>query len=108
MNGQFKLFTKANCVSDQTCTYCADAQYWHAQKTFEERCTDDWDVDTSVYYGESSAGDRDARDMKSMLPGHGQDSEPSVFVKYALPYFFNIYRGETTFEINRRCSKAIP
>ena len=45
--------------------FYTDAQFWHNQLEQDERNTDDWDVDTSVYY-EAGAGDLDSKDMKDM------------------------------------------
>jgi len=59
--------------------FYTDAQFWHAQLDPEERNTDDWDVDTSVYYGGTDS-DRDSRDMRDMnLPQ--DDRCQSVFTK---------------------------
>ncbi|XP_033113500.1 G patch domain-containing protein 3-like [Anneissia japonica] len=46
--------------------FYTDAAYWDAQKgDFDERTSDDWDVDTSIYY-EKNGGDKDARDYVQM------------------------------------------
>ena len=46
--------------------FYTDAQFWHNQKHDEDRDTDDWDVDTSVYYDEVSGGYMDSREMRDM------------------------------------------
>ena len=59
--------------------FYTDAQFWHSQLDPEERNTDDWDMDTSVYYGGSDP-DKDSRDMRDMnLPQ--SDRLQSVFTK---------------------------
>ena len=46
--------------------FYTDAQVWkEAEGDFDERTTDDWDVDMSVYYDEAG-GDKDARDALGM------------------------------------------
>ncbi|CAH1244399.1 GPATCH3 [Branchiostoma lanceolatum] len=46
--------------------FYTDAQYWDQLRgDFDERTTDDWDVDMSVYY-DPDGGDKDARDYLQM------------------------------------------
>ncbi|GAB6030075.1 G patch domain containing 3 [Chamberlinius hualienensis] len=46
--------------------FYTDAQHWDSLKgDFDERTTDDWDVDTSVYYIKNG-GDRDSKELAQM------------------------------------------
>ena len=63
-------------------------QVWkEAEGDFDERTTDDWDVDMSVYYDEAG-GDKDARDALAMrnveMKEMGKHRE-SVFKKPSVP-----------------------
>ncbi len=66
--------------------FYTDAQVWkEAEGDFDERTTDDWDVDMSVYY-EEGAGDKDARDslaMRRAERNYAGKSLDSVFEKKA-------------------------
>ncbi|KAG1672151.1 G patch domain-containing protein 3 [Nymphon striatum] len=46
--------------------FYTDAQYWDEKEgDFDEKTTDDWDVDMSVYY-DPDGGDKDSRDLVQM------------------------------------------
>ena len=64
--------------------FYTDAQVWkEAEGDFDERTTDDWDVDMSVYYDEAG-GDKDARDalgMRNAERNYKGKSLGSVFTK---------------------------
>eukprot|EP00092_Neocalanus_flemingeri_P023174 GFUD01025129.1.p1 GENE.GFUD01025129.1~~GFUD01025129.1.p1 ORF type:complete len:528 (+),score=179.43 GFUD01025129.1:79-1662(+) len=47
--------------------FYTDAQYWKSlEGDFDERNTDDWDVDMSVYYEKNTSHDKDANDAYQM------------------------------------------
>ncbi len=65
--------------------FYTDAQVWKEMEgDFDERTTDDWDVDMSVYYDDTERADKDARDgldaRRAMFRRDGRTSE-SVFKK---------------------------
>jgi len=60
--------------------FYTDAQFWHAQQASEDRNTDDWDVDTSIYYGGTDP-DRDSREMREMGQSTSEARNASVFTR---------------------------
>jgi hypothetical protein len=65
--------------------FYTDAQVWKEQEgDFDERTTDDWDVDYSVYY-DSLAGDKDARDGMDMRRADHNRKGANVVSAFAKP-----------------------
>jgi len=65
--------------------FYTDAQFWKSlEGDFDERTTDDWDVDMSVYYEKDTTHDKDAVDTLEMRRSdffRGGKHEESVFKK---------------------------
>ncbi|KAJ8044012.1 G patch domain-containing protein 3 [Holothuria leucospilota] len=70
--------------------FYTDAAYWDAEKgDFDERTSDDWDVDMSIFY-ENGSGTKDAKDwlqmQKEMRLRRGEE-DTSIFTKNQIGKF---------------------
>ncbi|KAJ8044005.1 G patch domain-containing protein 3 [Holothuria leucospilota] len=76
--------------------FYTDAAYWDAEKgDFDERTSDDWDVDMSIFY-ENGSGTKDAKDwlqmQKEMRLRRGEE-DTSVFTKNQIGKFEKHTKG---------------